>query len=257
MINNADLICLKENSLIEDKSLNINTLYSSQFIETHFDKLSKDYWMSDVFSLNLLSYCRQKAIQKVDIQQGAVVLDMMSGTGKNFPLLSQKVGNQGRVIGLDISEKMNALAEIEVEKQQLLNIEIYTKDFFNNAFPSESIDVIVGTFGLKTLSPDAYSLFSKEIKRLLKPQGKFVLIELSEPPNILFKTISTNYVRHFVPFLSKILRGDKDAHLQLYPYLLSFKNCDGIVQSLSKNGLNSKSFSLLMGLVTGVVGEKI
>ena len=255
MINNADLICLNKDASIINNHLNINILYSSEFIETHFDKLSKDYWMSDVFSFNLLSYCRQKAIQKVNIQQGAVVLDMMSGTGKNFPLLSQKVGNKGRVIGLDISEKMNALAQIEVEKQQLLNVDIYTKDFFNNGFPSESIDIIVGTFGLKTLSPDAYSLFSKEIKRLLKPQGKFVLIELSEPSNIVFKTITTNYLRHFVPFFSKILRGDKDAHLQLYPYLSSFKNCNAIAQSLSENGLETTSFSLLSGLVTGVVGN--
>ena len=257
MINNADLICPDKEATFGDNDLIINDLYSSQFIETHFDKLSKDYWMSDVFSLNLLSYCRQKAIQKVDIQQGAVVLDMMSGTGKNFPILSQKVGNQGRVIGLDISEKMNALAQIEVEKQQLLNIEIYTKDFFNNGFPSESVDIIVGTFGLKTLSPDAYSLFSKEIKRLLKPQGKFVLIELSEPTNIIFKTISTNYLRYFVPFFSKILRGDRDAHLQLYPYLSSFKNCNCIAQSLGENGLETTPFSFLMGLVTGVVGERI
>ena len=257
MINNADLIYLNQDAAIDDNHLNINTLYSTKFIETHFDKLSKDYWMSDVFSLNLLSYCRQKAIQKVSIQQGAIVLDMMSGTGKNFPVLSRKVGDKGRVIGLDISEKMNALAQIEVKKQQLLNVDIYTKDFFNNEFSSESMDIIIGTFGLKTLSSDAYSLFSKEIKRLLKPQGKFVLIELSEPSNIVFKTISTNYLRHFVPFLSKILRGDKDAHLQLYPYLSSFKNCDGVAQSLSENGLKTSSFSFLMGLVTGVIGERI
>ena len=257
MINNADLICPNKDATIDDNNLIINELYSSQFIENHFDKLSKDYWMSDVFSLNLLSYCRQKAIQKVDIQQEAIVLDMMSGTGKNFPVLSQKIGNQGRVIGLDISEKMNALAQIEVKKQQLLNVDIYTKDFFNNGFPSESIDVIVGTFGLKTLSPDAYSLFSKEIKRLLKPHGKFVLIELSEPPNILFKTVSTNYLRHFVPFFSKILRGDKEAHSQLYPYLSSFKNCNGIAQWLSETGLKTTPFSFLMGLVTGVVGARI
>lgn len=257
MINNADLICLNKGNDINDNNLIINTLYSTEFIETHFDKLSKDYWMSDVFSFNLLSYCRQKAIQKMDIQQGAVVLDMMSGTGKNFPILSKKVGNQGRVIGLDISEKMNALAQIEVEKKQLLNVDIYTKNFFNNGFPSESIDVIISTFGLKTLSPNAYSLFSKEIKRLLKPQGRFVLIELSEPSNTFFKTITTNYLRHFVPFFSKILRGDKGAHFQLYPYLSIFKNCDGIAQSLSEHGLKTIPFRLLMGLVTGVIGWKM
>ena len=216
MMNNENLIGLNEVK-IHANDFNINALYNNEFIKSHFDKLSKDYWMSNVFSFNLLSYCRQKAIQKVDIQRGAVMLDIMSGTGENFKLLSQKVGNQGKVIGLDISEKMNDLAEIEVKKHQLLNVEIYTKDFFNNGFPSESIDVIVGTFGLKTLSPDAYSLFSKEIKRLLKPQGRFVLIELSEPSNIIFKTITTSYLRHFVPFFSKILRGDIIANARLYP----------------------------------------
>ena len=256
MMNNENLIGLNEVK-IHANDFNINALYNNEFIKSHFDKLSKDYWMSNVFSFNLLSYCRQKAIQKVDIQRGAVMLDIMSGTGENFKLLSQKVGNQGKVIGLDISEKMNDLAEIEVKKHQLLNVEIYTKDFFNNGFPSESIDVIVGTFGLKTLSPDAYSLFSKEIKRLLKPQGRFVLIELSEPSNIIFKTITTSYLRHFVPFFSKILRGDKDAHLQLYPYLSSFKNCNGIAQWLSETGLKTTPFNFLMGLVTGVVGARI
>lgn len=238
------------------KELDIKSLYSNEFVTVHFDTLSKDYWMSEVFSFSLLSYCRRRAIQKAHILSGDIVLDIMSGTGKNFILLSEKVGAHGKVIGLDISQKMNALAKSLIEKKHLRNTQILTADFLHNTLPPESIDVITGTFGLKTVSPDNCLLFALEIKRLLKPQGRCVLIELSEPSSFAFKILLSYYIRCVVPLFSKILRGDKNAHSQLANYVFKFKNCNHLIHTLQQSGLTTTSFTLLRGFVTGVVVEK-
>jgi ubiquinone/menaquinone biosynthesis C-methylase UbiE len=256
MINTGAVIYSKRN-YIKYKDLKKNSLYSINFIKSNFDSLSRDYWMSDVFSFNLMSYWRKKAIEKIDIKQGDVVYDIMSGTGNNFAFLSRKVGDSGRVIGLDISPKMNAIARLEIEKKQLLNVEICEQDFLDNDLKTDRADVIVCSFGLKTLPKNEINLFVSEIKRTLKPNGKFVLIELSEPPNDILKFLTVLYLKHIVPFLSKILRGSNKAHTQLYTYFSQFENCEKIAQSLKNNNINVKVFSLSFGLITGVYRDEI
>ena len=96
MINTAGLTHLEENNILHNSD-NINELYTSNYIKSHFDSLSKDYWMSEFFSFRLMSYCRKKALTKIEIKQGDVVLDIMSGTGENAGFLSKLVGENGRV----------------------------------------------------------------------------------------------------------------------------------------------------------------
>jgi ubiquinone/menaquinone biosynthesis methyltransferase len=239
-----------------DNSIDINELYKINYIKSHFDSLSKDYWMSEVFSFNLMSYWRKKALNKIEIKQGDVVLDIMSGTGENAVFLSKRVGENGRILCLDISEKMNEIAHLNIQKKQFENVEIHTKDFLCNDFPAESVDVIVCTFGLKTLEPSTPSVFSSEIERILKPNGKFVLIELSEPKNFIFKEIAFIYLKLIVPILSKIMLGDDASHKMLYPFFRQFKNCNQIEKSLKKTGLNTTLLNFTFGLLTGVFGYK-
>jgi ubiquinone/menaquinone biosynthesis C-methylase UbiE len=184
------------------------------------------------------------------------VLDIMSGTGENADLLSTLVGKNGRVICLDISEKMNEIAQSNVQKKQIENVEIFTKDFLYNEFSAESVDVIVCTFGLKTLHQSTPLVFSEEIMRLLKPNGKFVLIELSEPNNFIFKQTAFFYLKLIVPILSKILRGNDASHKQLYSFFKQFENCNQIEKSLKKTGLNTTQLRFTFGLLTGVFGYK-
>jgi ubiquinone/menaquinone biosynthesis C-methylase UbiE len=252
-----------DKSTIQYNSLNINELYSSNYIKSHFDSLSQDYWMSDVFSFKLMPFWRKKALSKIAIKQGDVVLDIMSGTGENAAFLSKLVGKNGRILCLDISSKMNEIARVNALRKQLDNVEIETKDFLYNDIPAESVDVIVCTFGLKTLPQNtpqpnglASSVFSEAIYRLLKPQGKFVLIELSEPTNIFLKHLTCFYLKLFVPLLSKILRGGDGSHKLLYPFFTQFKNCNHIEKSLKKAGLNTTKLSFTFGLITGVWGYK-
>jgi ubiquinone/menaquinone biosynthesis methyltransferase len=252
----TEVLTLFDKNKNRNNYLNINELYTSNYIESHFDSLSKDYWMSGVFSFNLMSYWRKKALHNINIKQGDVVLDIMSGTGENAHLLSNLVGENGQVLCLDISAKMNEIAQSNIQKKELNNVRVYTKDFLYSEFPAESVDAIVCTFGLKTLHQDTPSVFSEEIKRLLKPNGTFVLIELSEPNNFFLNQITSIYLKLIVPILSKILRGNDASHKQLYPFFKQFKNCNNIEKSLKKTGLNTTKFSFTFGLITGVLGFK-
>ncbi|MCD6230710.1 MAG: class I SAM-dependent methyltransferase [Dehalococcoidia bacterium] len=64
----------------------------------------------DIISLGFYSLLVKSVVAKMEIQPGQTVLDLGSGTGRNDCLIAQKLGDTGRVLGLDISGEMLSLS---------------------------------------------------------------------------------------------------------------------------------------------------
>ena len=88
-----------------------------------------DYWVDKQFEMDtMLNPLGQKAIDSLDIQKGDSILDVGCGTGTTTLLLSEKVGPEGKVTGLDISVPMLARTlELAIENNKT-NISIINKD---------------------------------------------------------------------------------------------------------------------------------
>jgi ubiquinone/menaquinone biosynthesis C-methylase UbiE len=141
------------------------------------------------------------------------ILEIGVGTGRNFKFYP--TGNSEK-FGIDLSESMLALAKAKAKKYKLrinlLGMDLEKLDFVNDFF-----DVVVGTFIFCTVANPISCL--KEVRRVLKPEGKLYLLEHMRPDNkILGKLFDwvTPWVRWFGPNLNrKTIENLKEADFQI------------------------------------------
>lgn len=89
---------------------------------------------------------RQRTVDLLGDIEGGTVLDVGCGTGRNLPLLVPRVGNRGRVIGLDYSEGMLEEARAHVRDQGWENVELIRGDAVTLAGVPEPVDAVVSVW---------------------------------------------------------------------------------------------------------------
>ncbi|HBO16424.1 MAG: Transcriptional regulator, ArsR family [Candidatus Moranbacteria bacterium GW2011_GWE2_35_2-] len=117
-----------------------------------------------------------------EIKEGDIILDLGSGAGFDCFLASKKVGETGRVIGVDMTEEMIAKAEENAEKYGYKNVEFKLGEIENLPIEDNSIDVAISNCVIN-LVPDKEKAF-REIYRVLKKDGKIYLSDIVLLDNI-------------------------------------------------------------------------
>jgi len=110
------------------------------------------------------------------MQKGDVVLDLGSGAGFDCFLASKKVGNNGKVIGVDMTKEMVEKARKNAEKYGFNNVEFKIGEIENLPIEDESIDTIISNCVIN-LSPDKKKVF-QEAYRVLKKNGKMYVSDI-------------------------------------------------------------------------------
>ncbi|MDD5162843.1 MAG: arsenite methyltransferase [Candidatus ainarchaeum sp.] len=118
-----------------------------------------------------------------EIKQGDTVLDLGSGAGIDCFLASKKVGEKGKVIGVDMTEAMVEKARKNAEKYSYKNVEFRLGEIEALPIEEKSIDVIISNCVIN-LSPDKEKVF-KEARRVLKENGRMYVSDI-----VLLKELS-------------------------------------------------------------------
>lgn len=121
---------------------------------------------------------RKAAIRELDPKPGDTILEIGCGTGLNFGLLQQQIGPQGRIIGVDLTDRMLAKARRRARRCHWSNVTLEQRDAATFAFPS-NLNGIISTFAL-TLVPE-YDAVIKKAAQALNPGGRMVLLDFKMP----------------------------------------------------------------------------
>ncbi|UMZ72916.1 arsenite methyltransferase [Natranaerofaba carboxydovora] len=129
-----------------------------------------------------------------ELNEGEVVLDLGSGAGVDCLLAAAKVGEKGRVIGVDMTPEMIAKARKNAEKHNYSNVEFRLGEIENLPLADNSVDVVISNCVIN-LSADKSRVF-EEIYRVLKPGGRISIsdIALSEELPKEIKNLDKAYV---------------------------------------------------------------
>jgi arsenite methyltransferase len=112
----------------------------------------------------------------VDAAQGETLLDLGCGAGLDLYLYAQKVGAEGKLIGLDLAQPMLDKARDNLSEVGISNVEWLNAPADNIPLPDNSVDIVTAN-GIYNLSPDKDAVM-REVARVLKPGGRTVFAEI-------------------------------------------------------------------------------
>ena len=144
-------------------------------------------------------------IALASLQQGETVLDLGSGAGFDCFLAANKVGGQGKVIGVDMTPEMIEKARENAEKGNYENVEFRLGEIEKIPATDNSVDVVISNCVIN-LSPNKAKVF-KEAFRVIKPGGRLMvsdIVLLKELPDII-----KNSVAAYVGCISGAIMKDK------------------------------------------------
>ncbi|MFZ0890965.1 MAG: methyltransferase domain-containing protein [Thermoplasmata archaeon] len=112
-------------------------------------------------------------IERARIRSGEKVLDLGTGPGEPALTIAVKVGGAGRVVGVDLSEKMIALAQRAAAAREISNVEFRVMDCGALKLPGASFDVAVSSFGFQIFTNPEKA--AAEAYRILRPHGRIAV----------------------------------------------------------------------------------
>ncbi len=204
--------------------------------------------LSSGFSLGFDHLWRRKAVALSGIRAGEQVLDVCTGTGELAFMLSRKVGPRGTVTGADFCEEMLARARSKAGRRYA-NITYILSDAKQLPFPDNPFDAVTVSFGMRNI-PDT-GLALREIKRVLRPGGKFICLELTRPHVRWFRKFYEWYVFKVMPYIGELVVKTATPYLYLPRSIDAFYPPDEFRHLIADCGYSRVTIdSLTMGIAT-------
>jgi len=209
-----------------------------------FNSIAERYDLTNrLISLGLDRLWRKKACEEVlKFVDGnnLKILDVACGTGDMVLCMGKRLEKRNlsaEFYGLDCSEEMLNLAR---RKVPFARLNIGTAE--EMPFQDESFDVVSVAFGLRNFSDREKAI--QEIKRVLKPSGKLVILEFSRNSSFLGR-LAWAYTRGIVPIIGTLITGNRRAYEHLVNSISSFPSPEKLAEEFKGNGFKVKSLRWL------------
>lgn len=130
---------------------------------------------------------REKTISMAGVNTGDCILDIGCGTGTLALAIKRRTGPSGKVFGIDIISGMIEISKRKAEKEGE-DVSFGLGSINNIPFPNEMFDVIFCSFMIFHMSEGVRLKGIAEIRRVLKPQGRVLVVDLASPVDSLLET---------------------------------------------------------------------
>ncbi|MDR3712727.1 MAG: bifunctional demethylmenaquinone methyltransferase/2-methoxy-6-polyprenyl-1,4-benzoquinol methylase UbiE [Puia sp.] len=208
---------------------------------------------------------RKKAIREIANGGGAPslpatqpplrVLDVATGTADMAILMTRMLPGV-RITGVDISTGMLEIGRQKLARLQLSDrVELLTGDSEALGFPDNSFDAITVAFGVRNFENLEKGL--REMRRVLKPGGRLVILEFSHPKNPVFRQVCNLYMRVITPGIGKMISKNREAYSYLNKSVAAFPEGAAMIAILDGAGYtHTRLKALSLGICSIYTGTK-
>jgi demethylmenaquinone methyltransferase/2-methoxy-6-polyprenyl-1,4-benzoquinol methylase len=214
-------------------------------IATMFDTVAPRYdRLNRILSFRRDVAWRRRAVEHARLGDGEIALDVGVGTGDLALGLLAGSAPTSRAIGVDVSERMLALVRARAERSGVAGrFEARLADAHALPFADASFDRVIAGFAVRNFSDLDAGL--REMRRVLRPGGRTVILEFSTAPNPLVRAVNRLYTHALVPRIAAALGGDAAAYRYLPESVDRFPAAESLVGRLCAAGFSDVRFERL------------
>ncbi len=222
-----------------------------------FDKIAKRYdFLNCLLSLGQDASWRREIRAHLPQKNGLDLLDIATGTGNVVLSLVKDNPNIHMAYGIDLAENMLEIAKAKIKTAGYQSkIMLQKADAQALPFLAETFDVVTIAFGIRNM-PDLRLAFL-EMYRVLKKEGRVVILEFSLPPNPIVRFCHWIYLNALVPLVGFLLSGHSSAYRYLAQTIEIFPFGERFCKILRQMGFKNIQYQQLMaGAATIYWAEK-
>ena len=215
-------------------------------VENMFDRIAPKYdFFNRLFSLRIDLLWRKSLVKWMQSDDPKQILDVATGTGELAIALWKKF--RVKITAVDLSQEMLNLADKKI-KELGADITIQKANAENLPFESNKFDAVSVGFGVRNFENLEKGL--SELRRVVKENGNVYILEFSKMEGVL-SPLYNFYFRKVLPFLAKIISGEKEAYAYLPDSVQSFPCGERMKNILLDLGFSKVEYKKLsLGIVT-------
>ena len=216
-----------------------------------FDTIAPSYdRLNRILSFGQDVLWRRVAARRARLDAREVALDVGCGTADLALALLAVSAPSARVVGLDLSSEMFALAGEKAARADVgARLATVQGSVVAIPAPDGSFDRVVSAFTMRNVAD--LSRACREMRRVLRPGGRCVILELARPGTPLFARVYREYFHRAVPRIAVLLGGDPDAYAYLPRSLEAYPSPRAFGELLQEAGFRAVRFTRLsLGIAT-------
>ena len=217
-------------------------------VQNVFDQVYDQYdLMNDLMSLGIHRLWKKNLINMMNPSPKQKLIDVACGTGDIAKIFLDYVNKKSQITCVD--PNMGMIKKGKAKLKEFPHLEWIVGSAEKLPITQNSFDFYTISFGLRNTKNLNKALL--EAYRVLKPGGRFLCLEFSKIQNLNLEFIYKNYSK-LIPYLGKIVIGEKEPYEYLIKSIENFINQDELIELMTANGFEKCSYRNLSGGIVSI-----
>jgi demethylmenaquinone methyltransferase/2-methoxy-6-polyprenyl-1,4-benzoquinol methylase len=222
-------------------------------VQGMFTAIARRYDLNNsLLSFGLHHRWKRRAASLVPAADDGRALDLGAGTGDLAILLGARMGGGGRVAALDLNAAMLREGRRKIARRGLAGrIGCFRGNAERLGFRDGSLDAVTAGFCIRNVG-DVPAAFA-EIRRVLKPGGRFVCLEFSRPAPAWLRGLYDWYSFRLLPAIGTLVARDRTGVYEYLPASIrTFPDQEGLCRLLREAGFREVTYRNLSGGIVAI-----